>query len=373
MQHQHHVPCLTWRDRVPYAIANTWRRKGGRPPTATGNTRRTWRSARSPPSRDGPASTRHRESLRSNRMLTAPEMYGDAPEDRPSGRPASMSRRRSMFSARSSRGRNALGARGRSTSWSGSLGAARATRTTRMTVSWSTWRTCWGPRRKQLARLLPPSKRLSLLSWRSIGRARDRRMRRRIDVTIHSGPFWAGLLGWTRGARHRRRVSDRSTLAASHLAAIVLCGAGDMVPIARSLHRRTLGSDRAFCHMRPTPDRSLGFPCGVPENRTSGDGWRSRLQWAGTLCLRLRAFARTISQRLSRGYANARDVMLVVCAPDSVEVSPFVIRPAPIVLPPLAARDRRDQPHHLGVRGRCGGRARCGARQLHRARPCMGP
>jgi hypothetical protein len=147
--------------------------------------------------------------------------------------------------------------------------------------------------------------------------------------------FLGRLLGWT-----RERAIDAAfrsiDLAASHLAAIVLCGAGDMVPIARSLHRRTLGSDRPFVTCDPhriAPSGSVR----VPENRTSGMvAFEAAV--GGTLCLRSGRLPQDLPALIAQ-LRDTRDVMLVVCAPDSVDVSPFVIRPAPIVLPPLAARD----------------------------------
>ena len=149
--------------------------------------------------------------------------------------------------------------------------------------------------------------------------------------------FLGRLLGWT-----RERAIDAAfrsiELAASHLAAIVLCGAGDMVPIARSLHRRTLGSDRPFVTCDPhriAPSGSVR----VPENRTSGMvAFEAAV--GGTLCLRSGRLPHDLPALIAQ-LRGTRDVMLVVCAPDSVDVSPFVIRPAPIVLPPLA--DRGDE------------------------------
>ena len=64
------------------------------------------------------------------------------------------------------------------------------------------------------------------------------------------GAFLGRLLGWS----HERAIAaalQSIDLAACHLAELVLCGAGDMVPIARALHRRTLGTERPFVTCDP--------------------------------------------------------------------------------------------------------------------------
>ena|SRR6185503_3498364 len=58
-------------------------------------------------------------------------------------------------------------------------------------------------------------------------------------------PFLARLLGWASG--EMIDVALRSIdLASNHRAHLVLQDAGDLVPIAQSLHRRILGADRPF-------------------------------------------------------------------------------------------------------------------------------
>jgi hypothetical protein len=56
-------------------------------------------------------------------------------------------------------------------------------------------------------------------------------------------------------------LAQRSlALALDHRATRVLCGKGDMVPIAQALHRRTLGPDKQFIVCDPGASRALR-PC----------------------------------------------------------------------------------------------------------------
>jgi hypothetical protein len=77
--------------------------------------------------------------------------------------------------------------------------------------------------------------------------------------------FLARLLGWDNPRAVELAIRSLE-LATEYRAEFVLCGAGDMVPIARALHRRILGDDRTFAVADPrrgaaTP-RSRGPRCG---------------------------------------------------------------------------------------------------------------
>ena len=161
-----------------------------------------------------------------------------------------------------------------------------------------------------------------------------------VPAAQHDAPllaFLGRLLGWSR-QRAIEAALQSIDLAANHFAELVLCGAGDVVPIARALHRRTLGADRPFVTCDPyrlDPSSSVR----LPENRTNGMAAFEAAR-GGTLCLRSGRLPEDFRSLIAQ-LRDQREVMLVVCAPDSVEVSPFVIRPAPIVLPPLG--DRTDE------------------------------
>jgi hypothetical protein len=62
--------------------------------------------------------------------------------------------------------------------------------------------------------------------------------------------FLARLLGWTRQSDVDQALRSID-VAVAHHAHLVLCGTGDLVPIAFALHRRTLGADRPFVMCDP--------------------------------------------------------------------------------------------------------------------------
>src|SRR6185503_7575009 len=96
-------------------------------------------------------------------------------------------------------------------------------------------------------------------------------------------PFLARLLGWASG--EMIDVALRSIdLASNHRAHLVLQDAGDLVPIAQSLHRRILGADRPFvvCDPRRGNTRASARS---PANLESGvDAFRAAS--GGSLCVR---------------------------------------------------------------------------------------
>jgi hypothetical protein len=146
--------------------------------------------------------------------------------------------------------------------------------------------------------------------------------------------FVGRLLGWTR-EREIGAALQSIDLAAQHRAELVLCGTGDMVPIAWALHRRTIGADRPFVTCDPhrlDPSASVR----VPANRASGVAAFEAAS-GGTLCLRMRRLPRDFPALIPR-LRDTPDVMLVVCASPTEDGSPLVIRPAPLALPPLASR-----------------------------------
>lgn len=146
--------------------------------------------------------------------------------------------------------------------------------------------------------------------------------------------FVRRLLGW----KNERAVDNalRSIdLAMSHCTELVLCGDGDLVPIARELHRRALGADRPFV---ACPAQRGYIPAWVrpPAKRTTGVAAFEAAS-GGTLCLRTQPLPRDVSTLVAQLRAT-HDVMLVVCANPSADLDPLLIRPAPLVVPPLVSR-----------------------------------
>lgn len=147
--------------------------------------------------------------------------------------------------------------------------------------------------------------------------------------------FLARVLGWT---SDRTQVVDRALrsirMAAARRTALVLHGEGDLVPMARSIHRHALGADRPFVVCDP---RRRDAKATVRSAENYERGVRAfAAATGGSLCVR--------SQRLPRDFdaviAALRDpgaqVQLVVCVAVPDDCAPFLA--APVTVPPLADR-----------------------------------
>jgi hypothetical protein len=147
--------------------------------------------------------------------------------------------------------------------------------------------------------------------------------------------FLARLLGWR---SERIEVVDHALrsirLAATRRAALVLCGDGDLVPTARSIHRHAIGPERPFIVCDPRR-RSGKATVRSAENYEVGIEALAAAT-GGTLCVR--------SQRLPRDFGAVVTAMrdpgcraqLVVCAQSPIECAPYLA--VPIIVPPLDAR-----------------------------------
>jgi FHA domain len=153
--------------------------------------------------------------------------------------------------------------------------------------------------------------------------------------------FLARLLGWR---SERRPVIDHALrsirMAAIRRTALVLCGDGDLVPIARAIHRWAFGADRPFivCDPRRRQNKAT---VRSPENYQTG---MSALEAAigGSLCVR--------SLRLPKDFHVVDDalrapnpqVRLMVCAQATEQWEKYLA--IPITIPPLGTRpDEVDQ------------------------------
>src|SRR5262245_37041743 len=146
--------------------------------------------------------------------------------------------------------------------------------------------------------------------------------------------FVARLLGWTNEPAITLALHSID-LARECRAALVLCGDGDLVPIARALHRRALGAERPFVVCDP---RRGDAPASVrsPACYRGGEAAISAAL-GGSLCMRAHRAPRDLAAMLSR-LRTAADVAVVVCADTADEANPLLARPAPIRLPSLTAR-----------------------------------
>lgn len=146
--------------------------------------------------------------------------------------------------------------------------------------------------------------------------------------------FMARLLGWD-NPRAVELAYCSVELAAEHRMELVLCGAGDMVPIARALHRRALGTERPIVVCDPRRGNTPASPRS-PANRASGLA-AFEAAVGGSLCVRARRLPRDFSALVAR-LRGTNDVQFVVCADERAADHPFLVRPAPIHLPRLAGR-----------------------------------
>ncbi len=147
--------------------------------------------------------------------------------------------------------------------------------------------------------------------------------------------FLARLLGW--GA-DRIVAIDRALralrMAATRRRALLVCGERDLVPIAHSLHRRTLGDGRPFVVCDP---RRRSSPASVRAAKSLGEGLAAmEAAPGGTICVR----ARRLPPDFPEVWLALRDpsarVQLVVCTDDAADARSLLADP--IVIPPLARR-----------------------------------
>jgi hypothetical protein len=145
--------------------------------------------------------------------------------------------------------------------------------------------------------------------------------------------FLARLLGWSDGRAVEHAIRSLET-ATDHRAALVLCGAGDMVPIAWTLHRRALGPDRPFIACDP---HRGDMPASVRSPANYESSARALAASAGgSLCVRTRRLPRDFSALVARLRATD-DVLFIVCI-EHDNADPLLVRPAPIVVPALDSR-----------------------------------
>jgi hypothetical protein len=146
--------------------------------------------------------------------------------------------------------------------------------------------------------------------------------------------FLARLLGWR---NERSGIVDQALravrMAATRRTALVLCGDGDLVPIARGLHRYSLGDDRPF--VLCDPRRRVTEQSAPLENYTVGmDAFQAAL--GGSMCMWVKRLPRDFADVTTALRDPDTRVQLIVCGvrpPDSKELVS-----APIEVPPLSSR-----------------------------------
>lgn len=143
------------------------------------------------------------------------------------------------------------------------------------------------------------------------------------------------LLGWT---PERRQTIDSALhslrRSLTHSAPLVLSGEGDLVPVAQTLHRHTLGATPPFvvCDSRR---RSVDESVRSPTNHESLDD-ALRAAAGGTLCVRTARLPPGFPKVLRQLRQATLGAQLVICM-SSLEASSFAA--SPIVIPSLRTRD----------------------------------
>lgn len=155
----------------------------------------------------------------------------------------------------------------------------------------------------------------------------------KLSIVLRS--FLARLIGWGKG---RTEIVDHALrsvrMAAIHHAALILCGDGDLVPIARSLHRHSRGIERPFivCDPRRNPSKQTVRSA---ENHVTGLEALAAAA-GGSVCVRLRRLPKDFRALVQELRDPSSRVQLIVCAAALEECERC--RVAPIVIPSLSDR-----------------------------------
>jgi FHA domain len=147
--------------------------------------------------------------------------------------------------------------------------------------------------------------------------------------------FLARVLGWR---SNRIEVVDHALrsirLSASRRVELMLRSDGDLVPIARSIHHRALGTDRPFIVCDPRRRQSKATVRSAENYETGMSAFAAAT--GGSLCLRSLRLPRDFPKVLAALRDPDSRVQLVVCAQASEDCKAYLT--VPITVPPLASR-----------------------------------
>jgi FHA domain len=146
--------------------------------------------------------------------------------------------------------------------------------------------------------------------------------------------FIARILGWTAETTPMVDFALRSIrLAATRRLPLVLCGPGDLVAVASSIHRHVLGSTKPFvvCDPRRRDGEASVRSAGNMETGIAA----MQLALGGSLCVRSRRLPHDFPDVRLALHDPATRVQLIVCA-ESRRTKPYQVEP--IVVPPLSNR-----------------------------------
>ncbi|HEU4726359.1 MAG TPA: FHA domain-containing protein [Kofleriaceae bacterium] len=146
--------------------------------------------------------------------------------------------------------------------------------------------------------------------------------------------FLARILGWTTARAEAVDLAVRSVrLAATRRAALALCGDGDLVPIARGLHRYSLGADRPFVLCDPRRRATDGEA--PVENHASGL-LAVAAAAGGSMCVWPKRLPRDFAEVTATLHDPSTHVQLIACGQRPSDRTELVS--APIEIPPLSTR-----------------------------------
>jgi hypothetical protein len=147
--------------------------------------------------------------------------------------------------------------------------------------------------------------------------------------------FCARILGWS---DDRKPIVDRALrsirLAAARRTALWLCGEGDLVPLAYSLHRRAWGADRPFvvCDPRRGDAKETVRDAANYETGT----FAAQAATGGSLCVRTVRLPRDLSSMLALVRDSNARAQLIVCS-EKMDLGGALFA-VPIDVPPLKER-----------------------------------
>jgi len=148
--------------------------------------------------------------------------------------------------------------------------------------------------------------------------------------------FLARILGWSGERTQAIEQALRSIhLSIIHRAALVLLGDTHLVSIALALHRLTLGAG-PFVTCDPRRGNT-GASVRAPVNYASGvDALRAAL--GGSLCIDQARTPRDLALLAAMARDPSTSAQIIILAASRFDLHPFIIRPTPILIPPLTAR-----------------------------------
>lgn len=153
--------------------------------------------------------------------------------------------------------------------------------------------------------------------------------------SIELRAFLARVLGWRSERIETVDLALRAVrMAATRRVALALCGDGDLVPTARSIHDHAIGRARPFivCDPRRRPGKATVRSA---ENYETGLA-AFEAAAGGTLCVRSRRLPRDFSKLLVALRNPGARVQLVVCGDQPDDFASALA--APIAVPPLEGR-----------------------------------